>query len=211
MSDLPLLQSYADPKKQKAYERYILDGDSQRTIASALKITSRTVANWSSADGWEAERQARRVGAEVGPNVSAAAAAARNDSEAPPRESRAVGMDKMLERQQRIAGLLVGAFEEDVENAFDQAEKAGKTGLTRAQLAQLTMLGNNVLALERKAWCVPDKIETKDTTPTPADPVRNLTDEELDRRERELDDLIAAAEGREIADQGGEAPPSGVN
>jgi hypothetical protein len=171
MSDLPLLQSYADPKKQKAYERYILNGDSQRTIASSLKITSRTVANWSSADGWEAERQARRISAEVGPNVSAAAAAARNDSDAAPRESRAVGMDKMLERQQRIAGLLVGAFEEDVENAFDQAEKAGKTGLTRAQLAQLTMLGNNVLALERKAWCVPDKIETKDTTPTPADPV----------------------------------------
>lgn len=210
MSNLPLLQSYAEPRKQKAYERY-MHGDSQRTIAAALKITARTVANWSSADGWEAERQARRIGTDDAPNVSAAAAATNGGRDPIVRESRAVGVESVLERQQRITSRLVGAFEEDVEQAFAAAEAAGKTTITRAQIAQLTVLGSNVLALERKAWCVPDKIETKDTTPQPVDPVRGLTDEQLDRRERELDEQLAAAAGRAGEDQGGETPSSRVN
>jgi hypothetical protein len=65
--------------------------------------------------------------------------------------------------------------------------------------------------MERKAWCVPDKIETKDTTPTKPDPVREMTDEQLNRRERELAEQLAAAQGRETPDRRRKAPTGRVN
>lgn len=212
MSDLPYLQSYIEPKHQKAYERY-LRGDSQRKIAAALKIPPRTIAHWSKTDGWEAERKARAVAASEAPNVAAVAAAVESTGGKPAADvklSRTAGMEKVLERQQRIAGMLVGAYELDVEKTLSDAEASSKP-LSRSQIAQLTVLGNNILAMERKAWCVPDKIETKDTTPQPVDPIRTLTDEQLDRRERELEQQLAAAEGRTAPDRAGEVAPGSVN
>jgi uncharacterized protein YjcR len=69
---LPYLQSYNDPKIEKAYQRF-LKGETQRAIAKALKIPPRTIARYCKKDGWLAERQARHVAAES-PNVAAVAA-----------------------------------------------------------------------------------------------------------------------------------------
>jgi hypothetical protein len=85
---------------------------------------------------------------------------------------RAAAMERMLARQQRITSLLVGAYEKDVLKTLADAEASDRP-LSRSQLAQLDKIGNSVLAMERKAWCVPDKIETKDTTPTLSERIRN--------------------------------------
>jgi hypothetical protein len=178
---LPFLQSYNDPKIEKAYRRY-LAGESQRKIAKALKIPARSLARVCKNDGWEAERKARAV-TEEAPNV-AAVAAEQPQTTAPAAkpeepESRLVGMERMLARQQRIVGRLVAAYEKDVEKTLVEIDIKP---LSRSQIAQLTSLGNNLMAMERKAWCVPDKIETKDTTPTKVDEVRKLKDDELSKR-----------------------------
>jgi hypothetical protein len=217
---LPYLQSYNDPKIEKAYRLY-LGGASQRKILGKVKdLSQRTLARYCKNDGWEAERKARAV-TEEAPNVAAVAAgnskvaaAAANPAAATPvthptTETRAVGMDRVLGRQQRIVGRLVEAFERDVERTLTAA--TADKPLSRSQIAQLTQLGNNLLAMERKAWCVPDKIETKDTTPPPADPLRNMTDDQLDRRERELEQQLAAAEGRTTPDRAGKAAQESVN
>ncbi len=216
---LPYLQSYNDPRIQKAYVRY-LDGQSQRKIAAALKIPQRTLARYCKNDGWEAERQSRSV-TEEAPTVAAVAAgnaevatgAAKPQSKASgeaPTESRATRMESMLARQQRIVGKLVSAYEKDVEKTLSDAEASGKQ-LQRAQIAQLALLGNNLMAMERKAWCVPDKIETKDTTPTPVDPIRSQTDDQLERRKRDLEQQLAAADGRAGSDSAGTTPAQSVN
>src|SRR5205085_10706199 len=110
-----------------------MGGKSQREIAAKLKIPARTVAHWSKTDGWEDERRARKIAGEtenvaaIAAEVSPAAAnststAANNSGDAihipdvlPPEESRSVGMDRVLKRQQRITGRLVEAFERDLE------------------------------------------------------------------------------------------------
>lgn len=206
---LPLLQSYNDAKKQKAYLRY-MEGKSQREVAAKLKIPARTVAHWSKADGWEEERKARKIAGES-PNVAAVAAETtpplQDAATTPPAEAstetRPQRMERMLARQQMMAGRLVGALAIDIEQTFAAAEAAGKNP-TRAQIAQLTSLSNNLLALERKAWGVPDKIETKDTTPHKPDPVRELTDEQLER------ELEATRRARAAA-AAGEAASGSVN
>src|SRR3954463_14496881 len=112
MSDLPLLQSYADPKKQKAYEKY-LQGESQRKIAEALKLPPRSLARWCKEDGWENERRARAVAAIAAPNVAAVAASIAAGEVATPsvKLSRSAGMERILQRQQHLTGLIVDAFE----------------------------------------------------------------------------------------------------
>jgi hypothetical protein len=213
---LPFLQSYNDPKIQKAYQRYMAGG-TQRQIIKALKIPQRTLARYCRNDGWEAERKARGVVDEA-PTVAAVAAgaaapAAKDESPAAKPaepETRPVGMERILARQQRVTGLLVGAYEKDVEKTIADAEANGKP-LQRSQIAQLTTLGNNLMSMERKAWCVPDKIQTEDTTPKPVDPIRNLTDDELDRRDRELAKQLEASEGRAGADRAGETAPESVH
>jgi hypothetical protein len=206
---LPYLQSYNDPKIDKAYKRYLIGGrkNSQRALAKELKLPPRTLARYCKNDGWEAERKARTV-TEEAPTVAAVAAASEDVAAPaakpePQQESRLVGMERILARQQRVTGLLVDAYEVDVEKALSDARTAGRT-LQRTQIAQLAMLGNNLMAMERKAWCVPDKIETKDTTPTPADRVRGLSDDDLERQ-------LAAAEGAAAAAASREAPKESVN
>lgn len=212
---LPLQHSYNDPKRQKAYERYVLKGQSQRKIAVDLKIPPRTVAYWSKEDGWEGERRARKIAAES-PEVAAVAASDESllqpepTGAALPPESRAVGMERMLQKQQRLTGKLVAAFERDVDKTLADAEASGQ-GLRRTQIAQLTQLGNSLLAMQRKAWCVPDKIETTDTTPPTPDPLRNMTDEQIKQRDRELAEQLAAAEGRANPARTGAAAPESVN
>jgi hypothetical protein len=206
---LPYVQSYNDPKIEKAYHRY-LKGDSQRAIAKALNIPPRTVARYCKKDGWQSEREARHVAAEA-PNVAAVAATVQTPAatEGPVPESRMVGMERMLGAQQQLTGLLVEAFKKDVEKTIADAATVGKP-MSRSQIAQLTSLGNNLLTMQRKAWCVPDKIETKDTTPTAPDRVRTLKDDELQNR------LTEARRAREEADRrrgaaaprGGSATPS---
>lgn len=215
---LPFLQSYADSKIDKAYRRYMA-GESQRKILGKVKgLSQRTLARYCKNDGWEGERQARAL-AEESPNVAAVAAeaspvaadAAKSETPAAKEpESRPAGMERILARQQRITGRIVEAFERDVDKTLADADAAAKP-LSRSQIAQLTTLGNNLMAMERKAWCVPDKIETKDTTPAPVDPVRNMTDEQLERRDRELADQLAAAAGRTTQDRAGEAAPESVH
>lgn len=180
---LPYLQSYTNPKKDKAYRRY-MDGESQRKISKALKIPGSTLALWSKKDGWEDERKSRKI-SESAEAVSAAAAAgagadgAASGAAAQP-EDRRTGMQRMLARQQRLTGRLVEAYEQDVDKTLADAKVTGR--LTRSQIAQLTMLGNNLMAMERKAWCVPDKIETtgKNGGPIEVRDISALTDEELD-------------------------------
>jgi len=203
---LPYLQSYNDPKIQKAYERS-LAGESLRHIAKALRISLRTLARRSKEDGWIEERKARTLATES-PNVATAATAVQTgvataDESPVESETRVVGMERMLRSQQRIAGMLRSAYQRDLESTLSAAETAGKPP-TRAQIAQLVILGNNVLAMERKAWCVPDKIETKDTTPTPADRARSLTDEQLERE-------LADAQRAEVAAASRETPAPSVN
>lgn len=180
---LPFLQSYNDPKKEKAYRRYMA-GETQRAICKALKVPKSTLALWSKRDGWEEERQARKIAAEAEPKAEAPQNVGPVGPSAEPVvqvESRMAGMERMLARQQRIVGRLLTAYEQDVERTMTEAEKTGKP-VTRSQIHQLTTLGNNLLTMERKAWCVPDKIETKDTTPPAEDKVRKLKDEELRQR-----------------------------
>lgn len=200
---LPYLQSYNDPKIEKAYRLY-LDGGTQRKILGKVKgLSQRTLARYCKNDGWEAERKARSV-TEEAPNVAAVAAEVAAPAAKPAEtESRTVRMERMLERQQRIAGRLLSALERDIEQTFAAAEAAGKNP-TRAQIAQLTSLSNNLLSMERKAWGVPDKIETKDTTPQKPDPVREMTDEQLER------ELEAARRERAAAAER-EAAPGSVN
>jgi hypothetical protein len=198
---LPYIQSYTDAKKEKAYRRY-MDGQAQRKVAASLKISPRTLASWSKADGWEAERKARKIAAET-PEVAAAAAggaveqhfAATPPADAPP-ETRAAGMERMLGQQQRLAGILMTALRKDIEGTVEAAAAAGKT-LSRSQISQLTTLSNNLCTLERKAWCVPDKLETKDTTPTPEDRLRKLTDDDLDRELAEAERAATSSAQRE--------------
>jgi hypothetical protein len=206
---LPYLQSYNDPKIEKAYRRYLIGGkkNSQRAVAKALKLPLRSLSRYCKNDGWEAERKARAVSDEA-PNVAAVAAAA-TEVAAPAAkpsvdsESRPAGMERILGRQQRLTGLLVSALERDIERTLTEADESHRP-LSRAQIAQLTTLSNNLLAMERKAWCVPDKIETKDMTPTAEDRVRKLKDDELDR-------ALAAAEGAAIAATSREAPKESVH
>jgi hypothetical protein len=200
---LPYLNSYNDPKIEKAYRRY-LDGGTQRKIAKALKLPPRTLARYCKNDGWTAERKARTVTDEA-PNVAAVAAeagkvaapAAKPEPAAantkPVAETRTVGMERVLARQQRITDRLVQAYERDVDKTMADAETKP---LSRSQIAQLAYLGNNLMAMERKAWCVPDKIETKDTTPTPEDRVRKLPDDDLERQLAESERAAAAATQR---------------
>lgn len=218
---LPFLQSYNDPKKQKAYLRY-MEGKSQRQICAALKLSRRTFNSWSKKDEWEEERKARKIAASSEAIVSATA-----QPDAPPApplapggaidsnparpETRLQGMERMLARQQRLTGKLLDAYERDVDKTLADAETTGKT-LSRSQVAQLTTLGNNLMAMERKAWCVPDKIETRDTTPQKADPIREMTDDQLERElaaERDRD--AAAAERARAAAAAREAPKESVN
>jgi hypothetical protein len=204
---LPLLQSYNDAKKQKAYIRY-MEGGSQREISSKLKISRRTLASWSSRDRWEEEREARKIAASTEAIAAATAAGAAPDAPpsaplgatagaAPQSETRLQGMERILARQQRIVGKLVDAYERDLNKTLTDADSAGK--LSRSQVAQLVTLGSNLLTMERKAWCVPDKIETKDTTPHKPDPVRELTDEQLERELEEARRERTAAAARETA------------
>jgi hypothetical protein len=210
---LPFLQSYNDPKIEKAYRRY-LAGESQRQILGKVKgLSQRTLARYCKNDGWEAERQARAV-TEEAPNVAAVAAgdpnvtaAAATLDQAAPTESRATRMDSMLSRQQRIVGRLVEAYEKDVEKTL-----ADEAKVSRTQIYQLTTLGNNLMSMERKAWCVPDKIETKDTTPTPVDPIRNLKDDELTKKlEAAREQRVAAERRAGTQTHRGGAPAQSVN
>jgi hypothetical protein len=207
---LPYLQAYNDPRIEKAYRRY-LAGGSQRVVAAALKIPQRTLARYCKNDGWETERKARGV-TEEAPTVAAVAAeaspaAAKVAAPAANPESRVVGMERILGRQQRITGRLIDAYERDVEKTLADASAPGKS-LSRSQIAQLSILGNNLMAMERKAWCVPDKIETKDTTPTAADRNRNLKDDELQRRIEENRVARVEAERRRGAAAAGRGSPA---
>lgn len=213
---LPFIQSYTDAKIEKAYRLY-MGGATQRQVLRKVKgLAQRTLARRCKDDGWEAERRGRAA-AEESPNVAAvaaseatmaAAAAKPTETQAP--ESRLVGMERMLGQQQRIAGLLSDALRKDIDGTVTAAEGAGKS-LSRSQIVQLANLANNVFTLERKAWGVPDKLETKDTTPKPVDPIRSMTDEELDRRDRELAQQLAASTGRARPDRTGEAAPERVH
>ena len=228
---LPYLQSYNEPKLQKAYERS-LAGESLRRIAKGVRFPLKTLARSCREDGWMAERKARAVAAESSPatvatevasavatavaTTSSESAASAADASSPEdgtvdhtgapageSESRVAGMTRMLARQQRIVSRLITAYERDVERTFADADATGRLP-TRSQVAQLVSLGKNLLTMERKAWCVPDKIETKDTTLTPDERVRKLKDDELERE-------LAAAEGAAVAAVAREASAQSVN
>ncbi len=204
---LPYLQSYNDPKVDRAYRRF-LAGESQRKLAKTLRIPLRTLNRIAVADGWRAEREARKVASQAGGVATAVASVATESTtssvaDATKAESRTVGMDRMLRAQQGFCSRLVEALNQDASRTFEEAEKSGRP-VTRSQIAQLASLGERLLTMQRKAWCVPDKIETKDTTPTPEDKVRKLSDDELDRE-------LAREEGIAAATATGEEPAPSVN
>lgn len=214
---LPYLQSYNDPKIEKAYRLY-LDGASQRKILSKVKgLAQRTLARYCKNDGWEAERQARAAAAES-PNVAAATAAACPETKpaatAPASEvpgTRAAGVERMLGQLQHMAGCLTGALQREIEDSLAAAAAAGRN-LSRPQIVQLMKLLELAVSLQKKAWCVPDKIETKDTTPQKPDPIREMTDDQLERELAAARAADAAARERERAsDSAGKAPQESIN
>jgi hypothetical protein len=109
-------------------------------------------------------------------------------------------MEAMLREWQGVVALLRRSFVQEVRSIFANTEKPP----TRNQIAQFTTLTANLAALDKKVWCVPDKIETKDTTPTPADKVRGMSDDDLDRQ-------LAAAEGAASSAASREAPKESVH
>lgn len=157
---LPLLQSYTDAKMQKAYERYVA-GESQRKIIKALKIAPRTLARRCKDDGWEAERQAHR----------AASAMAASESQPLPNEAaiktplpdceeielRSVAMERMLREWQGIVAKLRGWVEAEVKVVFSEAAKSSKRP-TVQKMMQLGNMANSFATLDKKVWCVPEKI-----------------------------------------------------
>jgi hypothetical protein len=185
---LPYLLAYADPKIQQAYELY-LGGMAQRDAATKTGCPYRTLARHCSQDGWEAERKARGIAKDT-PHVAALAAAEPSSAatmaalaatvEDEPVDEHYGGMPasmvRILRRQQRLTGMLLQAVEAEVEREFSLAKTAGKP-VRFGQIMRLSMLTNLVTAMERKAHCVPDKLEVKDTS-TPAqkhiDTVRQL-------------------------------------
>lgn len=217
---LPLLQPYSDIKLQKAYELF-LAGTSQEKAAKLAKVPLRTVQRRCSEDGWVGQRQA--FAATAPPQVPPVAA---GDASTPPSspqpaeqavdvpkpfESRAAGMEAMLREWQEVVAVLRGTLVAEVKAAAAEVANVGKR-MTRAQIGQYTTLVNNLATLDKKVWCVPDKIETKDTTPAPTDPIRNLTDDQLERElaaERERN--AAAAERARTAASAGEEPEASVN
>lgn len=215
-AEVQIIHSYPDPKWQKCYERF-LSGETQKDLAIALKIPERTLAWRCSRDHWNAERKARTA---IDPAKEVAALAkvieeengadVATDSDAPDEEAQARGQQRILQRQQRMTGMLVGAFEQELTETINTARLAGKKVLP-AKLNQLRAMGDGLFAMERKAWQIPDKIETKDTTPTRGDRLRGLKDEDLERHESDVDRQLAEAEGRATPHQRGEAPEEGVN
>lgn len=194
---IPYLLSYDDPKIEKAYHRY-LDGDSQRTVAKKLKVPLRTLQRYCKADGWEAERQARRDSAlqkamaASSDKVAADVCAAANVT---PLER----MQVMLERQQRVASRVVAMICEAAESLIVEAEtKPGTNARMKLSIgAQVLTITTRALEMERKAYRVPDKMELENTTPTPADRVRTLKDDELERELADAQRAEAAAAARE--------------
>lgn len=195
---LPYLQSYGDPRVQKAYERS-LGGEPLRSVAKALRIPLRTLARRCKDDGWIDERKARILATESEHLATTATAidtaVAKSGEVIEPKEERTAGMDRVLRIQQQITGLLRTAYQRDLEKTLADAQASGKLP-TRSQVAQLVTLGNNVLAMERKAWCVPEKMELKDTTPAAekhVDNVRRL--KEQIERDRAITPSVAAEVG----------------
>jgi hypothetical protein len=223
---LPYLLSYSDAKLDEAYRRY-QNGESQRQIIKALGIAQRTLARRCKEDGWEEERRARRAAAETPALAEAVAAATAEplpvvaasipdmpDDAAQPHETageealpedaepegRLRAMERMLAGQKRYADRLAKALDRAaLEMLASVAGKPARAVIT--QINQLAVLGEKVLGMQRKAWCVPDKIETKDTTPTAADRVRVLSDEQLDRELEAAERAATAAVAREAASE----------
>jgi DNA invertase Pin-like site-specific DNA recombinase len=215
---LQYLLSYEDRKIEKAYHRY-LEGQSQKKIAKALKIPERTLARRCKEGEWEAERKIRQAAGDE-PEVVAAVAADQSRAtateaaplpEAPPKpgpdadatEPEQRSIDSMLLRQQRFTDRLFDCVDRASEELLrDLSGKPARVAL--AQASQLSTLGGRLLEMQRKAYRVPDKIETKDTTPTVEGRVRKLKDDELDRE-------LAAVERAEAAAAAREAPAQSVN
>ncbi|HMJ86534.1 MAG TPA: hypothetical protein VK504_25325 [Vicinamibacterales bacterium] len=194
MPPLPFLNTYNDPKVQRAYERY-LSGESQRKILKSVKIAPRTLARRCKDDGWEAERQARRVAAEASQSLPSAAA---GESVAPEvidatDESRLTTIDRMLREWQVVTGHLRRWVVSEAHSLFTPAD--GKRPRLQ-QVMQLGVLTERLASLDKKVHCVPDKIETKDTTPKDVDRVRSLTDEQLEREREEAARALAASRSR---------------
>lgn len=94
-------------------------------------------------------------------------------------DQRIRSMDAMLRRQQRFADRLARAMDTETERIVAEAERSGRT-LRLSQISQLAVLGERVLSMQRRAYCVPDKFEIKDTTPAAdkhIDTVRRLREE----------------------------------
>lgn len=203
---LPYLHAYNDIKLQKAYELY-LGGMSQAAAAKASKVPPRTLQRRCSEDGWTAERQARRAVSpptvppmaagdrSAPPSATQTSDAATVSSGAPVAESRLAGMEAMLREWQGTIALLRVSLTEEIRSVFVDAAANGKRP-TRSQIAQYTALATNLAALDKKVWCVPDKIQTEDTTPTPEDRVRKLKDDELERELAREQGTAAAAAAR---------------
>lgn len=185
---IPFKELYLlEPKWQECYERYVGvdgNGETQRSLAAALGFPLRTIAWRCSKDGWQADREARRAAIESGDFASLAVATEAAEDSGSVSEIVPESVDDVLRRQQRVAQMLSVALEEDVERTIVTAVMSGKH-LARGALLQLATVVNNIHALERKAHRLPDKIETKDTTPTAdrhIDAIRRLKAEEEQRR-----------------------------
>ncbi len=207
---LPYLQSYTDLKLQKAYEIYV-GGASQGKAAKVSRVSRRTLERRCAEDGWAAEKRTRKmaegtkrvppIGAGAAETSPAAAQVTENATQASsPHESRSVGMEAMLREWQGIVAVLRGEMAVEVAAEREKAIAAGKR-MPRQQIAQLSALAGNLAALDKKVWCVPDKIETKDTTPTAEDRVRSLKDDDLERQLTAVERGAAAAAEREAAPQ----------
>lgn len=121
------------------------------------------------------------------------------------------GIDRMLRRQQRVVDRLARAV--DRASAELLAGLRGKPARTvLSQVTSLVALGQRLFEMQRKAYRVPDKMEVEDTTPTAADRVRKLTDDQLNDQLSAARAAALEAERRgRVASDPGEAPAQSVN
>jgi hypothetical protein len=119
--------------------------------------------------------------------------------------------ERELRRQVRIYGWLAKAAERAAGQLMADYEKKPARAVM-SQVAQLTTILGRLFEVGRKALRVPDKMEVEDMTPTAADRVRSLPDEQLSTRiEVARTAAMEAARRGGATSLGGATPEEGIN
>lgn len=183
---------YDNPRKQEAYEFYI-GGATQVEVTKLTGLSKRSIAKWSSEDGWTAERDDRQramlhavavASVSAPPDALAALSGASLQhrlAEALKSEDVRLRIGAVMMKQRALFDALL----DDVQRAYDakraKAAGAGKD-LALNELFPIVKIAVDVAAAHRKAHGVPEKMELtgKDGGPLAYRDVSEMTDAELD-------------------------------